>query len=149
MVPIKNFFTKNENNPWHFRKCVYNNTCAWRNTAGLCNGSTPDSDSVCEGSNPSPAAREKQVYGLASLFLFCKRWMIRVCRPLPGRGKLANLFLGLVSCAVQVVKLPHNAPWNCKLFRFWPVNFEFYLHRRIDFVIIAPMLAFAVIAAMI
>ena len=24
--------------------------------AGLCNGSTPDSDSVCEGSNPSPAA---------------------------------------------------------------------------------------------
>ena len=26
--------------------------------AGLCNGSTPDSDSVCEGSNPSPAAKE-------------------------------------------------------------------------------------------
>ena len=31
-----------------------------RNTAGLCKGSTADSDSVCEGSNPSPAAiREK------------------------------------------------------------------------------------------
>ena len=28
-------------------------------TAGLCNGSTPDSDSVCEGSNPSPAAKEQ------------------------------------------------------------------------------------------
>ena len=28
------------------------------NIAGLCNGSTADSDSVCEGSNPSPAARE-------------------------------------------------------------------------------------------
>ena len=28
-----------------------------RQIAGLCNGSTPDSDSVCEGSNPSPAAR--------------------------------------------------------------------------------------------
>ena len=27
-----------------------------QNTAGLCNGSTADSDSVCEGSNPSPAA---------------------------------------------------------------------------------------------
>ena len=27
-----------------------------RQIAGLCNGSTPDSDSVCEGSNPSPAA---------------------------------------------------------------------------------------------
>ena len=25
--------------------------------AGLCKGSTPDSDSVCEGSNPSPAAK--------------------------------------------------------------------------------------------
>ena len=25
--------------------------------AGLCNGSTADSDSVCEGSNPSPAAK--------------------------------------------------------------------------------------------
>ena len=29
-----------------------------QNTAGLCNGSTADSDSVCEGSNPSPAAKE-------------------------------------------------------------------------------------------
>ena len=28
------------------------------NIAGLCNGSTADSDSVCEGSNPSPAAKE-------------------------------------------------------------------------------------------
>ena len=27
-----------------------------QNIAGLCNGSTADSDSVCEGSNPSPAA---------------------------------------------------------------------------------------------
>ena len=27
--------------------------------AGLCNGSTTDSDSVCEGSNPSPAATGK------------------------------------------------------------------------------------------
>ena len=27
--------------------------------AGLCKGSTPDSDSVCEGSNPSPAAKIK------------------------------------------------------------------------------------------
>ena len=27
--------------------------------AGLCNGSTPDSDSVCEGSNPSPAANRR------------------------------------------------------------------------------------------
>ena len=29
-------------------------------TAGLCKGSTADSDSVCEGSNPSPAANIKK-----------------------------------------------------------------------------------------
>ena len=29
------------------------------NLAGLCKGSTTDSDSVCEGSNPSPAAKTK------------------------------------------------------------------------------------------
>ena len=28
--------------------------------AGLCKGSTTDSDSVCEGSNPSPAAKTKR-----------------------------------------------------------------------------------------
>ena len=32
-----------------------------RNTAGLCKGSTADSDSVCEGSNPSPAAKRKRL----------------------------------------------------------------------------------------
>ena len=29
------------------------------NLAGLCKGSTTDSDSVCEGSNPSPAAKKR------------------------------------------------------------------------------------------
>ena len=29
--------------------------------AGLCKGSTTDSDSVCEGSNPSPAAKESDL----------------------------------------------------------------------------------------
>ena len=37
---------------------MYNNICSLRNIAGLCKGSTADSDSVCEGSNPSPAARK-------------------------------------------------------------------------------------------
>ena len=43
-----------------------------RNTAGLCKGSTADSDSVCEGSNPSPAATEKSetVRFRTSFFLF-------------------------------------------------------------------------------
>ena len=42
------------------------------NIAGLCNGSTADSDSVCEGSNPSPAATEKSetVRFWTSFFLF-------------------------------------------------------------------------------
>ena len=34
-----------------------------RNTAGLCKGSTADSDSVCEGSNPSPAAKRPRQSG--------------------------------------------------------------------------------------
>ncbi len=31
------------------------------NIAGLCKGSTADSDSVCLGSNPSPAAMKKDI----------------------------------------------------------------------------------------
>ena len=38
--------------------------------AGLCNGSTPDSDSVCEGSNPSPAAKTGHQFGAQ---FFCIR----------------------------------------------------------------------------
>ena len=45
--------------------------------ADLCNGSTPDSDSVCEGSNPSSAANPVtvQVTGfllLSYLFIYVK-----------------------------------------------------------------------------
>ena len=38
-------------------------------TAGLCNGSTADSDSVCEGSNPSPAAKGKSLESTAFAML--------------------------------------------------------------------------------
>ena len=40
--------------------------------AGLCKGSTADSDSVCEGSNPSPAAKIHQpdYSGQADVFVF-------------------------------------------------------------------------------
>lgn len=38
---------------WYNKSCACDNG---RDTAGLCKGSTTDSDSVCEGSNPSPAA---------------------------------------------------------------------------------------------
>ena len=41
-----------------------------QDTAGLCNGSTADSDSVCEGSNPSPAAKKKERHAKACLFFF-------------------------------------------------------------------------------
>ena len=34
--------------------------------AGLCKGSTTDSDSVCEGSNPSPAAKAKTAETVAT-----------------------------------------------------------------------------------
>ena len=40
--------------------------------AGLCKGSTTDSDSVCEGSNPSPAARKKlKPDGFSFFYLAC------------------------------------------------------------------------------
>ena len=38
--------------------------------AGLCKGSTADSDSVCEGSNPSPAAKQEQFAHPGGLLLF-------------------------------------------------------------------------------
>ena len=38
--------------------------------AGLCKGSTADSDSVCEGSNPSPAARKKRLLSTRQKALF-------------------------------------------------------------------------------
>ena len=41
-----------------------------QNIAGLCNGSTADSDSVCEGSNPSPAASKRsETKGFQTSFL--------------------------------------------------------------------------------
>ena len=48
--------------------------------AGLCNGSTTDSDSVCEGSNPSPAATEKPCslndYRVFLLLLYAYRMLV-------------------------------------------------------------------------
>ena len=44
-----------------------------KDIAELCNGSTADSDSVCEGSNPSSAATKAHIVELKShvvLFLF-------------------------------------------------------------------------------
>ena len=40
--------------------------------AGLCKGSTTDSDSVCEGSNPSPAAKinRKSLFQTFTVFYF-------------------------------------------------------------------------------
>lgn len=40
--------------------------------AELCKGSTTDSDSVCEGSNPSPAAKQKAT---AKAVAFCFRFL--------------------------------------------------------------------------
>ena len=54
--------------PWYNSYCSLNTA---RNTAGLCKGSTADSDSVCEGSNPSPAARKDPWNRYGSRDLFC------------------------------------------------------------------------------
>ena len=44
--------------PWLFPKIGYNNTVP-NQIEDLCNGSTPDSDSVCGGSNPSSSAKQQ------------------------------------------------------------------------------------------
>ena len=38
--------------------------------AGLCKGSTPDSDSVCKGSNPFTAAIKKELIFSSFLFVY-------------------------------------------------------------------------------
>ena len=53
-----------------------------QNIAGLCKGSTADSDSVCEGSNPSPAASEQKLkilyfQGVLSFFLSLAKLFLR------------------------------------------------------------------------
>ena len=66
------------------------------NLAGLCKGSTADSDSVCEGSNPSPAAmfskqyrcRRLKAYGINCFPGFCITKINDVfdrCQRLKGR----------------------------------------------------------------
>ena len=58
--PDREFCVKKlDNSSWQFLCICYNSTrfCTNRKLAGLCKGSTTDSDSVCEGSNPSPAAK--------------------------------------------------------------------------------------------
>ena len=51
--------------------------------AGLCKGSTADSDSVCEGSNPSPAAKKEVTFVYQKLLLFLSKpqaWYIITAR---------------------------------------------------------------------
>ena len=43
--------------------------CEQLHNAELCNGSTADSDSVCEGSNPSSAATENRLFFEKTVFL--------------------------------------------------------------------------------
>ena len=52
---------------WLFEKIGYNTTV--RFIEDLCNGSTPDSDSVCGGSNPSSSAKKAPTTFVAGAFL--------------------------------------------------------------------------------
>ncbi len=64
--------------------------------AGLCKGSTADSDSVCEGSNPSPAASGRPKRGARLLFFqfwrkyeeIFQRFTILPCNALRAFGRL-------------------------------------------------------------
>ena len=66
--------------------------------AGLCNGSTPDSDSVCEGSNPSPAAKcENPTFFKNAGFFFIFKAFTKVYR-LDTRTSLPVLCARSGSC---------------------------------------------------
>ena len=51
------------------KSAIISNVLCVTDIAGLCKGSTTDSDSVCEGSNPSPAAIVGAKYALLRRFL--------------------------------------------------------------------------------
>lgn len=103
------FFSKNFKLPIDiFRKCdiIIN---VLRNTAGLCNGSTPDSDSVCEGSNPSPAAKEEVIATQwLPLFSYCRRTSPRSsrrCFSAPPSSFIENFFLlPVLPCAILTLE---------------------------------------------
>ena len=54
--PWKTFCKNSLTNDW--KVIIMYHALRRNGIAGLCKGSTADSDSVCEGSNPSPAARK-------------------------------------------------------------------------------------------
>ena len=56
------------------------------NIAGLCKGSTTDSDSVCLGSNPSPAAKNRQVrLVLVDFYLLPLHYSLELYVPIFGK----------------------------------------------------------------
>ncbi len=62
------------------------------NLAGLCKGSTADSDSVCEGSNPSPAAKSPETSMFLG-FLFELRFTVEYTVEWPGNQFPTALFI--------------------------------------------------------
>ena len=73
--------------------------------AGLCKGSTTDSDSVCEGSNPSPAAMKKPQDRLVLRFFVYKQpvqYNVRVSFEFGQcRGESLTIFDALIN-AVRI-----------------------------------------------
>ena len=53
----------------YFNSAGYNNRII-QNDAGLCNGSTSDSDSLCLGSNPSSAAKTVEMEKFQRFFSY-------------------------------------------------------------------------------
>ena len=88
--------------------------------AGLCKGSTADSDSVCEGSNPSPAAKRKprNCKGSEVFFFFYPNRKEPASPMLPavrtgssaGQGRLQVFLRGGVG---RVEKFDGKAVINC------------------------------------
>ena len=60
--------------------------------AGLCKGSTTDSDSVCEGSNPSPAAKKTTCKSKSFFSLYRPREYSQLGKTMMDAGSLHSRF---------------------------------------------------------
>ena len=94
---------------------MYNNICCYgehlsdkQEIAGLCNGSTADSDSVCEGSNPSPAAKASDESPGLFLLLLEKFSLFFLSRPKTRNCLVAALAPTEENVAVLLEKMVHS-----------------------------------------
>ena len=85
------------------------------NIGELCNGSTTDSDSVCEGSNPSSAAKNKGHRRVSFVFAFYKKQDLNraVLNERPGDVQIRADRSGLRPRRIQILLPQLTKAFSC------------------------------------